>query len=212
MRICDLGFDFGEVRLRRARSSRRAAICNLRSARAILLCAVIGLSGCSGAGLDLISTTRPAAAQRESDRPDLQADWKQIAQALGKGGESRAGVYTVTFPRDDLLVSIEQMDVPTGAGIESVVHFYRCSCGKTAVIGQFVLADYEANDVVYALQKQDIVVSSVGPFLLYEKPRLLEVRFQAEGTPRHLAEAIRSALDWIGPNRTAPHRPDVSYP
>lgn len=159
--------------------------------------AIVLMAGCS------ISSPAPATAPTAASGPSAQevAGWKQIADALGKAGSARDGVYTVTFPRDDLFVRIEGMDVPTAAGIESVFRFYQCSCGKTIVIGQFVLPNYEANDVVYALQKQDIVVSSVGPLLMYEKPRLIEVRFQAEGHPRRLAESLRQALDWTGKNR-----------
>ena len=173
--------------------------------RSALLGAVIVLTaGCSN------SSPVPASAPTTSSAPNPQdvAAWKDIADALGKAGIARDGVYTVTFPRDDLYVSIEGMDVPTAAGIESVFRFYQCSCGKTVVIGQFVLADYEANDVLYALQKEDFVVSSMGPFLMYEKPRLVAVRFQAEGHPRRLAEALRQALDWTGKNRLKPQKID----
>ena len=159
--------------------------------------ALVLIGGCSSSSL------APATAPTTGSAPSAEevAAWKEIADGLGKAGIARDGVYTVTFPRDDLFVSIEGMDVPMAAGIESVFRFYQCSCGKTIVIGQFVLADYEANDVVYALQKQDIVVSSVGPFLMYEKPRLIAVRFQAEENPRRLADALRQALDWTGKNR-----------
>jgi hypothetical protein len=75
------------------------------------------------------------------------------------------------------------------------------------VIGQFVIADYEANDVAFALEKEDLNVSSVGPFLLYEKPRLLAIRFQAEGQPRRLAEVLRDALNRTGKNRLPPPAP-----
>lgn len=174
----------------------------------LLLPAAIG--GCASFSSSASApTTRSAAAPSTQDAQARQA-FDQIARVLGKSGSLRDGVYTVTFPRDDLNVRIEGMDVPTAAGIESTFRFYQCSCGKTVVIGQFVVADYEANDVAYALQKMDIPISSMGPFLLYEKPRLMEVRFQAEGKPRALAEAIRQALNWTGPNRMAPAKPNDS--
>jgi hypothetical protein len=169
----------------------------------ILVALVSALAGCT-------SVTRPTPMG--APRPIIAADeepssidpWKQVAQTLGKPGDLKDGVFTVTFPRDDLNVRIEGMDVPTGAGIESTFHFYQCSCGKTVVIGQFVCADYEANDVAYALQKENLLVSAIGPYLLYEKPRLMVIRFQAEGKPQPLAAAIRSAIGWTGKNRVPP--------
>jgi hypothetical protein len=117
----------------------------------------------------------------------------------------KAGVYTVTFPRDDLNVRIDGMDVPTAAGIESTFRFYICSCGKTVVIGQFVCADYEANDVLLALQQNDFLVSSVSPYLLYEKPRLLCIRFQSEGDAQKQSTTLKSALSWTA-KHTEPGR------
>ena len=175
-------------------------ISNLKSQIVISLCASGLLIGCT----ELPPATQPVAAVSHSDEPIGDAAWKEISQIIGKSGEFKDGVYTIVIPRDDLTVRIEGMDVPIAAGIESVFRFYQCSCGKTVVLGQFVTPDYEANDVAYALQKQDILISSMGPYLLYEKPRLMMVRFQAEGKPQVLAKAIKSALEWTGKNRMPP--------
>jgi hypothetical protein len=176
---------------------------NLKSA----ICWLVGLPmalqvGC--AAMPGKAAPAPRAAAAADEEPSPADAWKQIAQTLGKEGQLKDGVYTVSFPRDDLTVRIEGMDVPTGAGLESTFHFYQCSCGKTVVIGQFVCADYEANDVAYALQKENLVISAMGPYLMYEKPRLLSVRFQAEGKPQPIAAAIHSALMWTGRNRIPP--------
>lgn len=169
-----------------------------------LVFAMAATAGCSSVpGFGASSTTQPAAKQTPDDASHTDV-WEQISAVLGKTGQVLDGVYTITFPRDDLSVSINGMSVPTAAGIASTFRFYQCSCGKTVVLGEFVLPDYEANDVAYALQKQDILVSSMGPYLLYEEPRLRVVRFQAEGQPRQLARAIKSALDWTGKNRVPP--------
>ena len=180
----------------------RLSICDLRTVGVVLLLLLLG--GCSTPSL--VQPASSPATQPAASPEDLAA-WKEISDELGKQGVARDGVYTITFPRDDLFVSIEGMDVPAAAGIESAFRFYRCSCGKMSVIGQFVVADYEANDVVFALQKQDIVVSSIGPFLMYEKPRLTAVRFQGEGQPRVLARALRDALNWTGKNRLRSQKP-----
>ena len=104
-----------------------------------------------------------------------------IASILGRQGTLHDGVYTVVIPRDDLYVTVEEMYVPTAAGIESRFNFYHCSCGKTSVIGEFVLVDYEADDVVSTLLEKQFTVASLGPFLLHEHPRLLSVHFKGEG-------------------------------
>lgn len=185
-------------------SNRKFQISDLGFLLSFLL--ACGLAGCMAERTPVFASPLPQhhAIVAADEEPPAADAWKQVAQALGKPGELKDGVYTVTCPRDDLTVRIEGMDVPTGAGLESTFHFYQCSCGKTVVIGQFVCADYEANDVAYALQKENILVSEMGPYLLYEKPRLMVVRLQAEGKPQQLATAIKSAINWTGRNRTPP--------
>ena len=185
-------------------------IANLKFQIPCLCISLLSISGC--ANLDLPSTTQPAATEASDANSDSAIQWQLIEQVLGRKGEFRDGVYTVRIRRDDLNVTIEGMDVPTAAGIESTFRFYRCKCGKTIVLGQFILADYEANDVVYALQKEDILVSAISPFLIYEQPRLMMVNFQAEGQPQHLAQAIKSALNWTAKNRMPPRTMETNTP
>ena len=141
------------------------------------------------------------------EETDAQA-WKAISVALGKAGELKDGVYTVTFPRDDLEVEIEGNLVPPAAGIASEFRFYRCPCGRINVVGQFVVADYEANDVIDALRQPPdarIEVASVGPLLVHERPRLTLVRFFGENKRGGaLAGTLRTALSWTGKERMAP--------
>jgi hypothetical protein len=155
------------------------------------------------------STRSQAPADNsDEDETDEQA-WRSIRAALGREGVFRDNVLSFTFPRDDLDVTIQGNDAPAAAGVASDFRFYRCPCGLLNVIGQFVVADYEANDVIDALREGHVEIASVGPMLLHERPRLLLVRFQGEnkrgGT---LAKALRSALSWTGRERMAPQRLD----
>ncbi len=145
-------------------------------------------------------TTTPIATTQTAADPD----WSNVATILGRRGVATGDVYLVTVPRDDLDVSVEGMAVPTEAGIASEFHFFRCTCGKMRVMGQFVLADYEANDVIDSLRQGHFIVSSVGPLLLYERPRLLQVRFQGEDKTEDLAKTLKDALSWTGKERSAP--------
>ncbi len=174
-------------------------ISNLRFEIGCLSLAVMVLSGCASPGLEETSTTRPVAAASGED-------YSGVARTMGRAGVLHDGVYTVTVPRDDLMVSIEGMDVPAAAGISSVFNFYKCTCGKSVVIGQFLCADYEANDVLLSLQQNDILVSSVSPYLIYEKPRLLCVRFQSEGDAQKQAAALKAALGWTAKHTEPPRK------
>jgi hypothetical protein len=91
--------------------------------------------------------------------------------------------------------------VPTAAGLESVFHFYYCPCGKTNVVGQFCVQEYESNDVIDALRAARIEVASVAPMLLHTRQNPVLIRFFAEGKPEPIARAIREGLRWTGKER-----------
>lgn len=195
---CGPGFGSTGPGMASARGSeiRRKAFLILTSALALWCTSCANEPGPDAAG----PTTKPSA----TTQPGEDADWSLIARILGRRGVASGDVYVVTVPRDDLYVSVEGMAVPTEAGIASEFHFFRCTCGKMRVLGQFVLADYEANDVIDSLRQGHFVVSSVGPFLLYEHPRLIQVRFQGEDKTEELAKTLKDALSWTGKERLAP--------
>jgi hypothetical protein len=133
-------------------------------------------------------------------------DWKALDSIIGAKGTLNDDVYTYLLPRNDLNVAVDGMDVPAGAGIASQFYFYKCSCGKIKVVGQFCCADYEANDVIDAIRPGAILdVSNIGPMFIGDKPRVMVVRFQGEGDATAMAKLLKSALGWMGDARTATH-------
>jgi Domain of Unknown Function (DUF1259) len=131
-------------------------------------------------------------------------DWKSLDSVIGAKGELKDDVYTYVLPRNDLNVAVDSMDVPAAAGISSQFYFFKCSCGKIRVVGQFCCADYEANDVIDAIRPGAMLeISNVGPMFISDKPRVMIVRFQGEGDATAMAKLIKSALGWMGDARTA---------
>lgn len=151
---------------------------------------------------DAASSTAPTSG---SDDAEARGSFEAVSRALGRPGVYKTpGVYVVTVPRDDLLLSIEGMEVPTAAGIESVFHFYYCPCGKTNVVGQLCVLDHEQNDVIDALRAGKIEVVSMAPMLLHARNAPTAIRFFAEGKPEAIGGALREALRWTGKERMAP--------
>jgi hypothetical protein len=140
----------------------------------------------------------------DSEDDSEAAIFATLDQTFGRKGEVKEGVYRLVTPRPDLVVTVDGMDVPTGAFLESDFRFWRCPCGKALVNGQFILADYEANDVIDELLKGGLHVASLAPAMLEERPRLLLIRFQGEGKAKGLATALMSAQSYTGEARHAP--------
>ena len=154
-----------------------------------------------------------AAATAPTSEPTNNPLWNDVSRAIERRGIEEDEVYTITVPRDDLDVTIEGSAIPTAAGIESVFHFYGCPCGRISVAGQFVTADYETDDVVDALRQNAAMrVASISPMFLFDKPRLLLVRFQGDGDAVALAKVIREAMRWTGKERMAPQQVDDPKP
>jgi hypothetical protein len=158
-----------------------------------------------------VQPAHPSDQNDDSDKSD-SALFHALDETFGRKGEIKDGVYRLVTPRPDLLVTVDGMDVPTGAFLESDFRFWRCPCGKALVNGQFVVADYEANDVVNELQLGHLEIAGLAPAMLNERPRLLLIRFQGEGRARQLAETLKSALSYTGEARGAPAPANLSPP
>jgi len=172
--------------------------------RNIAVCAalVLLLAGCA------TTTKHPPTLSDAPDTAEAPFDWKSnVADVLGVTGTAHHSepVYSVTIPRSDVLLVIDGMAVPTGAGIASTFHFYLCPCGKMNVIGDFTCIDYEANDVIDALRPRNLIrVASISPIAIGTKPNLVSVRFQGEGEAKELAALIKEAMRWTGEARMKP--------
>ena len=113
----------------------------------------------------------------------------------------------VTIPRDDFALNhLDLGPVPAAAGIESSFHFFLCPCGKTSVMGQFVLQEHEINDVIDELRAAHIKVASMAPMMLNSQPRLSVLRFHGEGDVENLAKTLKAALEWTGWAGSAAHK------
>ncbi len=152
-------------------------------------------------------------APSSADEATPPYDWRPLDQVIGSAGGLKDDVYTFTVPRADLDVAVDGMAVPAAAGIASQFHFFRCTCGKSRVVGQFCCADYESNDVVDALRVGALIeVASVSPMFVGDKPRVVVVRFQGEGEPSALAKLLRNAMDWTGDARLATQQQATTQP
>ena len=187
-----------------------------------LAAALVGMVLAGDFGCSSASTAKPQAASEHSpllavvaadaEPAEHPTDWKKeigdiVAPATGLIADLNAKeqVYTITVPRTDVDLNIDGMRVPTAAGIASKFYFYRCDCGKMSVLGEFIVLDYEANDVIDALRAGAVIrVTAVNSIAIGDRPHLLSVRFHGEGEATPLAKLIKEALRWTGEERMKP--------
>lgn len=153
----------------------------------------------SGCAVDPIKS-----ADASPDDWKTEARWKTVAEKLGHG-TFKNGVYTVVLPRKDQVVNhVDLGDIPLEAGLESRLHFFACECGKTLLVGELCLVDYELNDVLDELRPGNIKITGIAPMFIGSKPNMLAVRIQAEGADEILIPALRKAFYWMGEKQFGP--------
>src|SRR6266540_3387654 len=114
-------------------------------------------------------------------KPVHRADWNDVMAALGKSGSVQPGeVYKVSFPRSDLDVTIGDLHIRPALALGSWVAFIQMAHGAMAM-GDLVLTESEASDVISALQVGGIDQTAVHNHLLRESLRVIYVHFSGHG-------------------------------
>lgn len=130
---------------------------------------------------------------------ESRPSWEPVAEILGKKGSLSAdGVYKVTFPRENLSVTVDGAPLPVGMGLASWAAFTRHSDGKVMVMGDTVMLAAEVNPVIDALQAGGIHIAALHNHMLGEQPAIYFLHYQAIGDSRQLARTVRRALDQLG--------------
>jgi len=124
-----------------------------------------------------------------------RTDWKDVEAALGKSGSMQPGsVYKVGFPRTDLAVRLDGVQLAPGLALGSWAAFIQLP-RHAMVMGDLVLVESEVNDVISALQAGGIEQTALHNHLLHESPRVMYLHFGGHGDAVALARTLRSALE-----------------
>jgi len=148
-----------------------------------------------GAALILCLTVPVVAAPEQKS----EAPWEAVAAILGKKGDLSAdGVYKVTFPRNDVKVTMHGAPVPVGMGLASWTALTKMPDGKYMIMGDTVMLGTEVNKVIDALRAGGIEVVALHNHMLGEQPQIMFLHYQGTGEAEALARTVRRALDQLG--------------
>lgn len=149
----------------------------------------------------LLAASTSIAAQTPS--------WQAVEAALGRTGAPQAGdVMRFSFPRRDLRVTVEGVQIRPALALGSWAAFKRVGGGHTMVMGDLVLLESEVNDVISELQKGGVEQTALHNHVLLESPGTMYLHISGHGDEQKIAAAIRAAL-----GRTAtPMDTDASGP
>jgi len=120
-------------------------------------------------------------------------DTTAIEREIGKAGESKGDVYKISFPRNDLSVTVEGVKVKPGLALGSWMAF-RPTGETTIVDGDLVLTEDEIYPVLRELQQHGLTVTALHNHLVQESPSIMYLHFWGEGDAAKLSTSLRKTL------------------
>jgi hypothetical protein len=147
-----------------------------------------------------------AFAQVSSAPP---GEWQAVDQAIGRSGQAQAdGAYKVGFPRSDLKVAVEGVDLKPALALGGWVAFSKPG-SDSMLMGDLVLAEDEVPAVMASLEGGGIHVTAVHNHLQHESPRVMYMHIAGHGDAVKLATAVKQAMALT---KIPPPNPPASAP
>lgn len=148
-------------------------------------------------------------ARAQSSAADAQPGWSAVERALGRPGAAQPDdVVRFSFPRSDLRVTVDGVQIRPALALGSWLAFRRVEGGGAMAMGDLVLTDDEVAPVMTRLQQGGVSETAVHNHLLRESPRVMYMHVEAHGDPIRIAETVRAALALsrtpLGPPGPAP--------
>ncbi|HET7231263.1 MAG TPA: DUF1259 domain-containing protein [Longimicrobium sp.] len=160
----------------------------MRNGRTLCFALAAALAACTEARTD-------ARAQAADTRAGAQEGWRQVEAALGRPGAPQPyGVMRFSFPRTDLRVTVDGVQIRPALALGSWLAFQRVRAGGAMVMGDLVLAEDEVAPVMLRLQQGGVSQTALHNHLLRESPRVMYMHVEAHGDPVRIAREVRAAL------------------
>jgi hypothetical protein len=122
-----------------------------------------------------------------------QTDWKKIDEVLGRSGALTGDVHRYGFPRTDLRVTLDGVDIKPALALGGWVAF-KPSHDGVMMMGDIVLLETEINPVMTAAVENGLEITAIHNHILRAEPLTFYMHISGHGDPQKLADAVHSAL------------------
>jgi hypothetical protein len=112
-------------------------------------------------------------------------------------------VYKVSFPRDDVKVSVDGVKMPPFMGLTSWAAFKPGMKEQAMVMGDIVLFQDEVNSAMSAAFDAGLSVTGLHNHFFYDEPKVYFMHIGGEGSAEKLATGVRKVLDRVKEVRSA---------
>jgi Domain of Unknown Function (DUF1259) len=137
----------------------------------------------------------------------------QIDELTGLKGKmnEKEGVYKVTFPRNDVKVSVDGWTMPPFMGLGTWAAFTKGAHTEAMVMGDTVLFEDEVNAAMTAALDNGLSVTALHNHFFFDHPKVFFMHIEGEGTIEKLASAVRKVYDTTKAIRGQNAKPAESF-
>ena len=136
---------------------------------------------------------------------DFDLDTAKIEEAAGAKGmlNKDEGVFKVSYPRNDVKVSVDGTTLSPFMGLTSWAAFMPGMKEEAMVMGDMVLFQDEVNPVMSAALDNGLTVTALHNHFFYDEPKVYFMHIGGEGDAVKLAAAVKKIQDKIKEVRSA---------
>jgi len=122
-----------------------------------------------------------------------EIDWSKVDAAFGRKAAVTGDVHRYGFPRTDLKVTLDGVEIKPGFALGGWVAL-KPAHGGAMVMGDLVLLESEINPVMTALIHNGLEITAVHNHVLRASPATFYMHVGGHGDPAKMATAIVQAL------------------
>src|SRR5256886_7696571 len=154
--------------------------------------------------ISLIAVARSFAVGLDTAKID------NLTGLKGKMSE-KEGVYKVTFPRDDVKISVDGWTMPPFMGLGTWAAFTKGAHTEAMVMGDAVLFEDEVNAAMSAALDNGLSVTALHNHFFFDQPKVFFMHIEGEGTVEKLASAVKKVYDTTKAIRGPDAKPAESF-
>jgi hypothetical protein len=139
-------------------------------------------------------------------------DTARIDELTGLKGKmnEKEGVYRITFPRNDVKVTVDGWTMPPFMGLGTWAAFTEAKNGAM-VMGDTVLFEDEVSAAMSAALDNGLNVTALHNHFFFDQPKVFFMHIEGEGTVEKLASAIKKVYDTTKAIRGRNAKPRESF-
>src|SRR5437879_6290472 len=122
-----------------------------------------------------------------------EVDWQKVDDAFGRKPAVSGDVHRYGFPRTDLTVTLDGVNIKPALALGGWVAF-KPMHGEAMVMGDLVLLETEINPVMLKMIEGGLEITAVHNHLLRASPATFYMHVGGHGDPAKMASVIRDAL------------------